>query len=120
MKDSLKEKLLEQIKTNGRMTHRDMVLFCLDNSYKPDNGTRRLREVRDPKHPDFDSSIQVEMNGGTIMAYTYKPNSAPQPTVKPSTDTCSGDHKCWHYRMFHYCKCVPEPKQEVKQTQSLF
>lgn len=83
---SLKQNLIDLIKTHGRLTHREVVQYCLDNGYKPDNGTRRLREV-----VEADPTIVPEKHAGTIMAYTYQPSSMQQeptePDIKPIQTT---------------------------------
>lgn len=103
---SLKQNLVSLIKTHGRLTHREVVQYCLDNGYKPDNGTRRLREVMDE-----DPTVVPDKHTGTILAYIYKPSMSdfkpprqaipphtehsPKPTQKPHHKPVNAPQKKW-------------------------
>lgn len=75
---SLKQSLVDLIKTHGRLTHREVVQYCLDHGYKPDNATRRMREAMNE-----DLTIETERHSGTIMAYVYKPSNLNAVKPKP-------------------------------------
>jgi hypothetical protein len=76
--NSLKQTLLDYLKSNGRMTFQQMEGICKLNSKKVSNGEKRLRDLRAPilnheVNPDYDPNIGVIYNDKktAIVAYTY-------------------------------------------------
>ena len=76
MKDSLRQALLTELKRNGKLTIEQMESVCHREGRKVDNGTRRLREMRDSEHYSYNSHIgEIKNDKGAITAYTYTFNS---------------------------------------------
>ena len=117
--------LTDLIKKHGQITYGEMEKYCEENGYRKSNGERRLREVRDPRHRNYDPTIGVIMEGDVIRFYTYKPdrtatqtqNSAPGqeippkliiPTAQPKFSTympaCCEIYKVSH--QFHARGCI--------------
>ncbi len=71
---SLKTKLIELIKQQGKVHWKDLERFCTQNEHRwADNGSKRMREVRQKGHPNYDPHIGVIYYHGTetIEYYTY-------------------------------------------------
>jgi len=73
---SLNQQLVDLIKKQGRIHWKDLERFCDKNGYRwADNGTKRLREVRETHHPNYDPEIDVEYykDSKIIEFYVYRP-----------------------------------------------
>lgn len=69
---SLKQSLIEYLQTNGRITLDQLYLFCGKEHKKTSNAERRLRELMEPKHKDYNPCIKTERNAkGAIIGYVW-------------------------------------------------
>ena len=72
MKDSLRLSLILFLKVHKQMSIQEMEAVCHRAGRKVDNGTRRLREIRDKEHYSYNPRVGViENKKGAIIAYTY-------------------------------------------------
>jgi len=73
MNTPLHKQLTGFIKYHHKVHFRDVEFYCKNNHYKVYTGTRRLQEVRDPEHHNFDPEIGTIEEDGTIKYYVYFP-----------------------------------------------
>lgn len=78
---SLKEQLKHLIFSRGEITYAELVTFAMEEGYKPDNMTRRMRElcVAENIHP-----LTKKSKRNTDYIYAYKvgaPKTEQKPTV---------------------------------------
>lgn len=105
MKTSLKQKLLEILKTYGRLDLQGLESVCKAYPAKFDNATRRLRELM----ADYPQITTTKNPHGAITAYHWQ-NSAPGTIVhsRPITPIAQAFLERW------------KPKQVDKQINTLF
>ena len=75
MKESLKSKLVTLIKEKKKVHWKELERFCDKYDYRwADNGSKRLREVRDKNDKSYDPTISVSFypNTDTIEYYIYQ------------------------------------------------
>lgn len=69
---SLKQKLLDTLKANGRMDLNELQAICNAYPAKISTAEKRLREFRERLHPDYQPEVGVEIKNGYINAYVWK------------------------------------------------
>ena len=85
---SLKQNLIEYLQKNGRITLDQLYLFCGKEHKKTSNAERRLRELMEPKHKDYNPNITTERNEkGAITAYCWQEKRFVFKTTA-TTNTC--------------------------------
>ncbi|MGE3437855.1 MAG: hypothetical protein AB7O81_19665 [Blastocatellales bacterium] len=91
MKTPLHKQLTNFIKQHGKISYREMEQFCKDNGYYSYTGARRLQEVRQPAHGNYDPTIGTIEDRGVIRFYVYIPSQTqempPETTKQPETTT---------------------------------
>lgn len=87
MKTPLHKQLTNYIKLHRQVSYDDIQTYAKGNGYHAYTAIRRLQEVRQPEHRNYDRGIGTIEENGTIKWYIYKPffasNSAPQ-QAKPA------------------------------------
>lgn len=69
---SLKQNLIEYLQIHGRITLDQLYLFCGKEHKNTSNAERRLRELMEPKHKDYNPHIKTERNAkGAIIGYVW-------------------------------------------------
>lgn len=69
---SLKEKLKTAIRLRGFLTNGELWQICYKEGAKPDQATRRLREILQPTHSSYDPHIYAKRENGIIRGYGWK------------------------------------------------
>lgn len=112
MKTPLHKQLTDYIKLHGRVHFRDIEKYAEENGYKAYTAIRRLQEVRDPDHKNYDPAIKTVAEGTTIKWYVFEsilPDDLPYETKRYLED--------WGPNGRFVNKQPPEPKN---LTPSLF
>ena len=72
---SLKQKLIDSIRLRGFLTNAELWQICYKEGYKPDQATRRLREIMQPTHQSYNPHIYAHRTEGIIHGYGWKETS---------------------------------------------
>jgi hypothetical protein len=79
METPLHKQLTNYIKLHRQVLYDDIPRYAKENHYKEYTAIRRLQEVREPKHPNYDPDIGTIEENGTIRWYIYKPAFMQEP-----------------------------------------
>ena len=105
---SLKQTLLDYLKTHGRMSLNELAAICAKHPAKISAAEKRLRELREPLHPSFCPSVGVIREKGYIVAYTWKTTVLDENmhTQSPLDGVmCLPNSPCFSKQKFNICNC---------------